>query len=119
VVRSMRYGGLGTPALRFPLRSCSIAGLRRRWLCCRVCHLAVKLTGKSLLVAAATPQPTPPPPSAARSREEQAARFRHEAQRLIDSGELNPAMGDLALDQITRRAGERKRPDSTDSEESG
>lgn len=34
--------------------------------------------------------------------EEQSKRFKKEAQKLIDAGELNPTEGDKALDQLVR-----------------
>lgn len=36
--------------------------------------------------------------------EEQAQRFRKEAKRLIESGELDPAAAEVALDKLVRRA---------------
>jgi hypothetical protein len=37
--------------------------------------------------------------------EEQSARFRREAQRLIDAGELSPTEADAALDRLVRKSG--------------
>lgn len=38
------------------------------------------------------------------SEAEQSGRFRREAQRLIDAGELNPIEGEVILDKLVRRA---------------
>ena len=38
------------------------------------------------------------------SNAKQAARFRSEAQKLIDAGELNPIEGEEALDKLVRKA---------------
>ena len=37
------------------------------------------------------------------TQEEQSARFKREAQKLIDAGELNPTEADAALDKLVRR----------------
>jgi hypothetical protein len=42
--------------------------------------------------------------------EEQSERFRREAQKLIDAGELSPTDADAALDRLVRKAGSHKRP---------
>ena len=38
------------------------------------------------------------------TQEEQSARFKREAQRLIDAGELNPTEAEAAVDKIVRKA---------------
>ena len=38
------------------------------------------------------------------SQNEQSERFRRDAQKLIDAGELNPTEADAALDALVRRA---------------
>jgi hypothetical protein len=35
---------------------------------------------------------------------EQSARFKRDAQKLIDAGELNPTVADAALDRLVRKA---------------
>ncbi len=40
--------------------------------------------------------------------EEQSERFKREAQKLIDAGELNPTEAEAALDRVVRQ--ERRRP---------
>lgn len=42
------------------------------------------------------------------SQEEQSERFKREAQKLIDAGELSPTEGDRALDALVRQAAPRK-----------
>jgi len=42
------------------------------------------------------------------SPKEQSARFKREAQKLIDAGELNPADADAALDRLVRKTTGRK-----------
>jgi polyhydroxyalkanoate synthesis regulator phasin len=44
----------------------------------------------------------------AETTEEQSARFRAEAQRLIDAGELSPTEAEAALDSLVRKSRERK-----------
>ena len=39
------------------------------------------------------------------SQAKQSARFRSEAQKLIDAGELNPTEAEAALDKLVRRSG--------------
>lgn len=46
----------------------------------------------------------------AESQTEQSERFKREAQRLIDAGELSPTEADAALDHLVRRSGQ-VRPD--------
>jgi hypothetical protein len=41
--------------------------------------------------------------------EEQSARFRTEAQKLIDAGELSPTEADGALDRLVRKEGKPRR----------
>jgi len=38
------------------------------------------------------------------TQEEQSARFKRDAQKLIDAGELNPTEADAAVDKIVRRS---------------
>lgn len=38
----------------------------------------------------------------------QSARFRSDAQKLIDAGELDPTEGEAVLDRLLRRAGDKK-----------
>ena len=47
------------------------------------------------------------------SPEEQSKRFREEAQKLIDAGELNPTEADAAMDRLVRKAA--AKPPSADS----
>jgi len=42
------------------------------------------------------------------TQEEQSARFKREAQKLIDAGELNPTEADAAVDRIVRRSAEHR-----------
>ena len=46
-----------------------------------------------------------PPKKHPETPEEQAARFKREAERLISAGELDPEKGDEALDKIVRQSG--------------
>lgn len=41
------------------------------------------------------------------SQESQSARFKREAQKLIDAGELSPIEADTALDRLTRKSSQR------------
>ena len=45
-----------------------------------------------------------PKKSKPESEAEQNARFRKEAQKLIDAGELDPGAADVALDQLVRKS---------------
>jgi hypothetical protein len=45
------------------------------------------------------------------SQAEQSERFKREAQRLIDAGELSPTEADIALDALVRRGAVRSAPD--------
>jgi polyhydroxyalkanoate synthesis regulator phasin len=45
-----------------------------------------------------------PKKSTKETPEEQSERFKHEAQKLIDAGELNPTEAEEALDRLTKRA---------------
>ena len=38
------------------------------------------------------------------TQEEQSARFKRDAQKLIDAGELNPIEADAAVDKLVRKA---------------
>jgi len=38
------------------------------------------------------------------TQEEQSARFKRDAQKLIDAGELNPTEADAAVDRLVRKA---------------
>ncbi len=49
-----------------------------------------------------------PPKKHPETPEEQAARFKREAERLISAGELDPEKADQALDKLVKRA--RSRP---------
>ena len=43
------------------------------------------------------------------SPEDQSERFRREAQKLIDAGELNPTAADMALDALVRKGARKQR----------
>lgn len=42
------------------------------------------------------------------SQAEQSARFKRDAQKLIDAGELNPTEADAAVDRLLRRSKQRE-----------
>ena len=50
-----------------------------------------------------------PPKKHPETPEQQSARFKREAERLIDAGELDPAKGDEALDRLVRGETPQKR----------
>ena len=45
------------------------------------------------------------------SQATQSARFKRDAQKLIDAGELNPTEAEAALDELLRRSATRQPPD--------